>query len=273
MLRRGGVRFNDIKKMSLNNLKTFLKALNNEIDRHEADRTMFLMDEELKEINKLKDYKKRTLTVITYKTLKSSLTVTDLEAGSSALSPEMGSSALSPEMGSSALSREMGSSALSPEIGSSALMGRKFLEDVAVKEPDNAFLMSQSLNKRTRSPYTSSLFTIAEVRQTENITFRKRQLNDQIDLSRDRVAEIDSTLEDCRRDLRDYVEYSSEEIFQFDEEYIEIQKLKEKEKSLTDERSGLVKLVKDNLEVVRRLTEKERAFHNCGGFPGLCRKV
>jgi len=246
MLRRGGVRFNDIKKMSLNNLKTFLKALNNEIDRHEADRTMFLMDEELKEINKLKDYKKRTLTVITYKTLKSSLTVTDLEAGSSALSPE---------------------------IGSSALMGRKFLEDVAVKEPDNAFLMSQSLNKRTRSPYTSSLFTIAEVRQTENITFRKRQLNDQIDLSRDRVAEIDSTLEDCRRDLRDYVEYSSEEIFQFDEEYIEIQKLEEKEKSLTDERSGLVKLVKDNLEVVRRLTEKERAFHNCGGFPGLCRKV
>ena len=255
MLRRGGVRFNDIKKMSLNNLKTFLKALNNEIDRHEADRTMFLMDEELKEINKLKDYKKRTLTVITYKTLKSSLTVTDLEAGSSALSPEMGSSALS------------------PEIGSSALMGRKFLEDVAVKEPDNAFLMSQSLNKRTRSPYTSSLFTIAEVRQTENITFRKRQLNDQIDLSRDRVAEIDSTLEDCRRDLRDYVEYSSEEIFQFDEEYIKIQELKEKEKSLTDERSGLVKLVKDNLEVVRRLTEKERAFHNCGGFPGLCRKV
>ena len=264
MLRRGGVRFNDIKKMSLNNLKTFLKALNNEIDRHEADRTMFLMDEELKEINKLKDYKKRTLTVITYKTLKSSLTVTDLEAGSSALSPEMGSPALSPEMGSSALS---------PEIGSSALMGRKFLEDVAVKEPDNAFLMSQSLNKRTRSPYTSSLFTIAEVRQTENITFRKRQLNDQIDLSRDRVAEIDSTLEDCRRDLRDYVEYSSEEIFQFDEEYIEIRKLEEKEKSLTDERSGLVKLVKDNLEVVRRLTEKERAFHNCGGFPGLCRKV
>jgi len=264
MLRRGGVRFNDIKKMSLNNLKTFLKALNNEIDRHEADRTLFLMDEELKEINKLKDYKKRTLTVITYKTLKSSLTVTDLEAGSSALSPEMGSPALSPEMGSSALS---------PEIGSSALMGRKFLEDVAVKEPDNAFLMSQSLNKRTRSPYTSSLFTIAEVRQTENITFRKRQLNDQIDLSRDRVAEIDSTLEDCRRDLRDYVEYSSEEIFQFDEEYIEIQKLEEKEKSLTDERSGLVKLVKDNLEVVRRLTEKERAFHNCGGFPGLCRKV